>query len=134
MQRLACFILHSQNKRKLKQFIIDVNVAKLASGLNNEFFGPSSALLNEANKIALDCYASDFSFTNSRFLSVASLEATKVVFRKFFPSGACFMQLLSTFPTLLSPARWKWQYPTVTESWGWDILSIFSTSQALKGL
>lgn len=34
--------------------------------------------LNEANKIALACYVSDFSFTNFWFLSVANLEATKV--------------------------------------------------------
>lgn len=81
-----------------------MNVAKLASGLNNEFFGPSSALLNEANKIALDYYVSDFSFTNFWFLSVANLEAAKVFFRKSFPSGTCFMQLSATF---LSPARWE---------------------------
>ena len=41
---------------KLKQFIIEVNVTKSASGLNNEFFGPRFASLNEANKTAFGCY------------------------------------------------------------------------------
>lgn len=68
-----------------------MNVTKPASGLNNEFFGPSFASLNEANKTAFVGYVRDFSFTNSWFLSVASLEGTKFFIRKFFPSGTCFM-------------------------------------------
>lgn len=67
-----------------------MNVAKPASGLNNEFLGPSFASLNEANKTALDCFVSDFSSPNFWFLSVANLEATKVFFRKFFPRGRSF--------------------------------------------
>lgn len=77
----------------MEQFIVEVNVTKSASGLNNEFFCPSFASLNEANKTALGCYVNDFSFTNFWFLSVANLEATKVSFRKFFLSGTCLESL-----------------------------------------